>query len=305
MVELEQRHNFRVCVGICAYDEEKNIGRLLENLTRSNLRIDEIHVIASGCTDKTTEIVRNFMHKNQRVKIELTEESERKGKASATNLLLSKAKGDILLLIAADTFPCKASLFRLIKSFENPLVGAASAHPVTINSPRSVMGSIVHLIWKTHDEIAKFEDAKRTFFHLSGEMCAFRHDLVERIPPRIINEDTYIGWQVKRQSFKVEYVPDAIVYMKGPTNIFDLYKQRVRVVQGHLQIHKMAGPEILTINPLKVPYFVIKCVSLSLRGIFSLIIAAIAEVIAHIAARYKLSKGALEYEWCQVKSTKW
>ena len=47
-------------IGIMAYNEEANIGRLLsslldQNLTQANLT--EIFVVASGCTDRTEKIV--------------------------------------------------------------------------------------------------------------------------------------------------------------------------------------------------------------------------------------------------------
>ena len=51
-------------IGIMAYNEEANIGRLLrsvlgERFTHSYLK--EIFVVASGCTDRTEEIVRDFL----------------------------------------------------------------------------------------------------------------------------------------------------------------------------------------------------------------------------------------------------
>ena len=75
----------KISVSICvaAYNEEANIGRLLDAMNRQKLScclIKEIIVVASGCTDRTEEIVRQKMKKNQLIK--LLPQQERKGKAS-------------------------------------------------------------------------------------------------------------------------------------------------------------------------------------------------------------------------------
>ncbi len=51
----------RCSVGITAYNEEANIGRLLQALLDqqlSTVAISQIVVVASACTDRTEEIVR-------------------------------------------------------------------------------------------------------------------------------------------------------------------------------------------------------------------------------------------------------
>jgi biofilm PGA synthesis N-glycosyltransferase PgaC len=53
----------RVSIGICVYNEEKNIGRLLDKLLtqKTDLSdISEIYVVSSGSKDRTNEIVRTF-----------------------------------------------------------------------------------------------------------------------------------------------------------------------------------------------------------------------------------------------------
>jgi glycosyltransferase involved in cell wall biosynthesis len=60
---------FKVIVGICAYNEEKTIGGLLSSLLNqslSNFIINKIIVVASGCTDRTEDIVREFAKKKAR-----------------------------------------------------------------------------------------------------------------------------------------------------------------------------------------------------------------------------------------------
>jgi biofilm PGA synthesis N-glycosyltransferase PgaC len=76
------------CVGIMAYNEEANIGRLLEALLAQKTRLaslDEILVVASGCTDRTEAIVEEFAARDGRIR--LLTQVRKEGKAAAVNLL--------------------------------------------------------------------------------------------------------------------------------------------------------------------------------------------------------------------------
>ena len=95
-----------VSIGVMAYNEESNVGRLLEHLSGASApdaEIAEIIVVSSGSTDGTDGIVEEWEKKDPRVR--LIREEERRGKASAINLFLSEARGDILILESADTLP--------------------------------------------------------------------------------------------------------------------------------------------------------------------------------------------------------
>jgi biofilm PGA synthesis N-glycosyltransferase PgaC len=54
----------RVSIAVPAYNEERNIGELLDTLRAQRVKrakIVEVVVVASGCTDRTAEIVRERM----------------------------------------------------------------------------------------------------------------------------------------------------------------------------------------------------------------------------------------------------
>src|SRR5205807_4438861 len=109
-----------VSVGICAYNEAQHIGPLIDSLQGQTLPPDfvltEILVVASGCTDGTDRII------EERAKIErrltLIRESERRGKSSAINQILSRYGGDILVLVNADARLLPGALFGLLDGFD-------------------------------------------------------------------------------------------------------------------------------------------------------------------------------------------
>ena len=76
-------------IGITAHNEEANIGKLLQRILDQKLvtvEPREIIVVASGCTDNTEAIVRQFEQQDARVR--LLSQEKREGKASAINLIL-------------------------------------------------------------------------------------------------------------------------------------------------------------------------------------------------------------------------
>jgi cellulose synthase/poly-beta-1,6-N-acetylglucosamine synthase-like glycosyltransferase len=52
-------------IGVCPYNEENNIARLLQNLIteQSIPKESKILVVCSGCTDKTPDIVASFQRR--------------------------------------------------------------------------------------------------------------------------------------------------------------------------------------------------------------------------------------------------
>ena len=94
-------------IGIMAYNEEANIGRLLAALLDQKLstcEIKEIFVVASGCEDRTEDIVRKYEQHDDRIK--LLVQKKREGKASAINLFLQKAHDGIVQGLHAVFCPC-------------------------------------------------------------------------------------------------------------------------------------------------------------------------------------------------------
>ena len=126
----------RCSVGITAHNEQANIGKLLDAMIRqklSQVAISEIIVVASGCTDRTVQIVEEHAARDLRIK--LFAQENREGKTSAINVFLQNAKEDICVLESGDTLPGENSIENLVKLFENPRVGMNGAQKVPVNVP--------------------------------------------------------------------------------------------------------------------------------------------------------------------------
>ena len=233
------------CIGIMAYNEEANIGRLLDALREQSLSsctIKDIFIVASGCTDNTEAIVRKHMKDDNR--IQLLVQKEREGKSSAINLFLSKADADVFLLISGDTVPEKRAVDSLVAPFYDSEVGMTGGRPVPVNTEKTFVGFAVNLLWRLHHRIA-MENPKL------GEFVAFRNT-VKEIPADSAVDEASIESIVTKAGGRLSYVEDAVIYNKGPENIRDFLIQRSRIAAGHYHLSKTSGYRVSTTSGLNI-----------------------------------------------------
>jgi biofilm PGA synthesis N-glycosyltransferase PgaC len=290
----------KISVGVCAYNEEKNIGFLLENLlTQQDLPSNsEIIVACSGCTDSTPQIVKDFQGKDTRVK--LATEKERKGKARALNYIFERASpSEILILTNADALPESGSLRKLIKALDNKKFGAVAARPIPVNKSSKLPNMIIQLIWDLHHKVSIHESVK-----MSGELCALRPSLVNKIPTNLATDEPYIEMLIRREGHKIAYIPNALVYVKGPENFCEIIKHRRRLWTGHLQIKQMEGFAVSTSDFRKILSTLIKSFRLNFKELFTMALFIVLDTYSYLLARYDLSKGKIPYVWETLKSTK-
>ena len=227
--------NLTCSVGVFAHNEENNIGNILDALLKQKCPpsppphlheggIDEIIVISSGSTDNTNLIVKDFVRKYDKIKLFI--EPVRRGKSSAINLFIEKARNDILVVISADTIPKNDAIEKLIRPLANHKIGMTGGRPVPVNKTDNFLGFAVNLLWKLHHRLAIFQPKL-------GEMIAFKK-IFNAIPLESAVDEASIEAVITKAGLKCLYVSDAIVYNKGPETLTDFIKQRKRICIGHL-----------------------------------------------------------------------
>ncbi len=284
-----------ISIGIMAYNEGNNIGKLLEKLLTQktkNIKIREIIVVSSGSSDDTNDIVKRFSKKNNNVSLVI--QKNRVGKADAINKFLKKAKSDILVLESADTLPTNDAIENLCKPLQNNAVGIVGGHPLPLIKSNHYLGFIVQLIWTLHHRIA-LQKAK------FGEIIAFRR-LFREIKNTAVDEE-YIAMLVKKLGFGCSYAHDAIVYNMGPKTISDFLKQRRRIYCGHMELRKKNNYSPPTMKNLLVLKEVIKIINT--KNIFYILLAILLEGYGRILGVYDYHTKKKHYVWEIAKTTKY
>ncbi|MEM3769638.1 MAG: glycosyltransferase [Candidatus Bathyarchaeia archaeon] len=296
-----------VSVGICAYNEEENIGALLENLlTKQFLPPNsEIIVICSGCTDNTPSIVEKFARKDKRIRLIL--EEERRGKAPALNRILSLYRGKIFVHLDADHLPEPGAIDRLLKHFHDPKVGAVSGCQIPIKID-NFMGRVNTVIWSLHNETQRYYHQKGKAQHLGGVLFAIKRGICDKIPEDIVNDDAYMGVICQKKNYKIVFEEKAIALFRGPETIADYINQRRRVVYGHLRVEKetKVAPMILETSPLSDKIAIIsRWFKKNWKTLHYLLAACFLEAIVNAMARIDFKKGkSLHKVWKIATTTK-
>ena len=296
-----------VTVGICAYNEGMNIGKLLHNILKvQELPVNsEVLVVCSGCTDNTVQIVEEYTQKDARVQLFL--ESERKGKASAINHILSNAKGDSILFISADTLPNKGCFSKLASRIELSNVGIVCGQPMPTNNSDSLVGRLVQLLWRFHNHVfTELNDAGLA--RHATEIFIIRKGIVNKIPPETVNDDAYIALTAKKRGWLVEYETESRVSICGPKTFTEYFQQRRRIIYGHHQVKKLAGESPQHLMHL-MPRYPIRVLKLGLwlfrnQDIPTLLVFIITEMMANIAATMDVLLRKPHLIWTVLPSTK-
>jgi len=238
-------NKIRCSVGITAYNEEANIGRLLQALIEQRLyqvQIAEIIVVASGCTDRTVEIVQEYAACDSRIQLRIQE--RREGKTSAINLFLAHAQEQICVLESGDTLPHEDAIENLVRMFRDPAVGMTGAQKVAVNTPDHVVGLLSYLRLKMEHQLCL--EIPRL-----GELVAFRK-ILDRLPPDVAMDEAFVEAFAVQRGLQVRYAPDAVVYSMGPQTVSDFVKQRRRNYAGHLYLIDKFGYRVSSLQNRRV-----------------------------------------------------
>lgn len=232
-------------VGIMAYNEAANIANAIRTLLQqvvSCARIEELVVVASGCTDATAEIVAALAEEDPRVR--LLVQDQRQGKASAINLFIAGARSPLLLMVSADVLVEEGTVEALLRHFADPEVGMVGGHPIPVNDEGTFLGYAVHLLWRLHDRLARAAPKL-------GEIVAFRN-VVPGIPVDTAVDEISIQALMTQLGYRMAYEPDAVVYNRGPATISDFLVQRRRIYAGHLQVRRRQGYAASTMSTRRI-----------------------------------------------------
>lgn len=286
------------CVGVMAYNEEANIRQLLQALLAQKtekVAIDEIVVVASGCTDRTEEIVKEYVALDPRVR--LLVQPRKEGKASAVNLLLRNTDCEVIVLESADTLPLEHTIEALVSPMTDPEIGMIGGRPQPTNSPHHFMGYAAHLLWGLHHKVALRHPKL-------GELIAFRN-VFYRIPFNSAVDEASIEPLIVGQGLRLHYAADALVLNKGPETVNDFLKQRRRIFAGHLYLKETLGYRVSTMSAARLAWLFLKDLKWEWRWFCWAPGVAALEVYVRLMGTYDyVICKRNPYNWAVVASTK-
>ena len=309
MANPDSRRNgavgLRVSVGVCAHNEERNISRLVEAVLREPI-VDELIVVASGCTDSTVDRLR--AHEDDR-RLRVVVEPVRTGKTSAFNLVLAAYQGDFLVSLPGDVVPDPGAIPQIVAAFKEG-VGIVGGLPIPMNSELTVMDRVAHLAWSYHNEALLRLAQRGMLGHVSGEIFAIRRGIVTRLPPDTVLDDSGMALAAVRAGFRVAIEPRATVRIVGARTPRDFMIQRRRNLVGHLQLRTQrrgyaGAPSLAFSNGLADSVGALWTVlRMSPRLVVALPPAVVLEATSRLLAAFDWRLGKTHLVWEMAASTK-
>ena len=291
--------DIRFTVGICAYNEGRNIERCIRSIFEQELggyHLCEVIVVSSASTDSTDDIVRSLMGEYDILRLVVQE--KREGKNSAINRLLDEKSSDIVVLVNGDNvLASKSTLRKMVEPFSDQKIGIVGGHPLVINEKNRLPDYASKLIWALHHHIA-LNSPK------IGELIAFR-DVGTRLPTHNQSDEDFLRAGIESAGLLPVYAPDATTYIRGPETVSDLVKQRFRVNVGQSYMIN----EVNFYNPARDPKVLFDVFSDTMKDLgyhpIKLMISVMMECACRVTAGVYAKRGKADLSaWDPVSSTK-
>ena len=227
--------NYRpaVSVVIAAFNEETVIANTIRAVLANGYQPLEIIVVDDGSSDDTSGQVRENFGDTLTLLVQ-----PNGGKASALNLGIAVATGEIIIALDADTVFAHDTIEKLVRHFADPLVGAVAGNVKVGNR----VNPLTH--WQSIEYVTSQNLDRRAYATINsvtvvpGAVGAWRREAILQAggyTTDTMAEDMDLTWRIRRIGWRIETESKAMGYTEAPDSIRALFKQRFRWAFGTLQ----------------------------------------------------------------------
>lgn len=246
-------NEFTVTLMIVAHNEEKVIKKKLENAISLDYPKEklEILVTSDNSTDKTNDIVKNFINENKKFNIRLYEAKERKGKTNAQNEAQKTVESEILIMTDANSILNKEAIRELVSSFSSPDISYVTGKLELINEEVSEVSNSEKKYWNIDLFVRYVESKIQTITGGNGALYACRNSEYYDFAPIESHDNAMpLYFALKGKRAIVNY--EAIAYEKAGEVIEDEFSRKVRMNRSMLY---RTLPDIRILNIFKYRWF--------------------------------------------------
>lgn len=223
-----------VSIIIPAHNEEKVIGRKLENLISLNYpkELVEIIIASDNSTDRTNEIVESFKKTNSKSNnVILYKVNKRQGKTNAQNEAVKIAKGEILVFSDANAILNQDSIIHLVSSFTSDDIVYVTGKLNYVNSLDHISSETENNYWNYDLFMRKIESDIKTITAGNGAIYAIRkNEYIDFDPIRA--HDAAMPLYAALNGKRAVYNENAIANEKAGQTSGDEFKRKVRMFRN-------------------------------------------------------------------------
>ena len=248
---------------IAAYNEEKVIGKKIENSLSLDYPKDKLEIIVlSDCsTDKTNEIVKHYHQQG----VILNLQDKRRGKSAGLNDTVPKAKGEIILFTDANAILDKDSLKMITRNFADDKIGFVTGRTKYISTDKNSVLEITSTYTTLETFIKKKESELGSCVGADGALFAIRKNLYTPLKSMDIN-DIVIPLTIIKQGYRGIIEEKAFSTEETTQNLKSEFGRQVRITSRTLNAI-FDHNEFL--NPFKYPLYSFQLISHKLIRFFT------------------------------------
>jgi GT2 family glycosyltransferase len=203
---------------IPTYNSADTLEETLRALTGQELiEYSEIIVVDDGSTDDTARMVKNFEVRYYR--------KQNGGPASARNLGIDNAQGEIVLFLDSDCVPQTGWLKQMTEPFKDKSVYGVKG--VYITRQKSLIARFVQLEF---EERYLLLSSKETIDFVDTYSAGFRIEALKSVGgfdesfPKADNEDVDLSYKLARAGYRMVFQPKAVIEHTHPGNLLRYLK---------------------------------------------------------------------------------
>lgn len=264
-----------VSMVVPAYNEEGNIGATIQALKRLDYpeKLKEIIVVDDGSTDGTYKAAKRFGG------IKLLRQKNA-GKGAALNFGISRARGEIVACVDADSEPMPDALRKAVPFFGDASVAGVTGS-IIVRNTAGVLGKMqwleyIMIVWSR-----KLFEFIESIYVTPGPFSLYRKDALRKVggfDEHIITEDIEIAWRLLARGYRIRMAKSARVLTRAPERMKGWWMQRLRWNIGGIQTavkykYALFSRHYGTLGSIVAPFFVLSYVlSMIGLGLFSYIV---------------------------------
>ncbi len=223
----------KVSVIIPVWNGERTIKRAIDSCIKLNYPDKEIIVVNDGSTDRTREICETYVKKNKIVLVN----KENGGKATALNLGIKKATGELVACLDADSYFSKKAILNMVGYFNDKKVAAVTP-AMKLTEDKTIWQKIQLIEYYFSIYLRKVFSFVGSQYVTPGPGSMYRREIIQKVggfEEGNITEDMEIAFRIMDAGYDIENSANAYTYTEGPETFKELVKQRTRWYAGYLE----------------------------------------------------------------------
>ena len=272
----------KISIVIPAYNEEKVIANTIEGLLETKYPNKEIIFVDDGSKDATLSIASRYKDQIRVL------HKENGGKATALNYGMVYAKGEIVVIVDADTIIGRNALKEIVKGFEVNEHVAAVAGNIKVRNRNNLLTKCQALEYITGIQIIRRAfDIFGSITIVPGALGAFKKSFL--LEAGAYGKDTIVEdfdqtIKLLKAGLITQGSSKATAYTEAPNTLKDFVAQRKRWYRGNIQVLRrhsdaLTNPRFGYLQRLSLPYLFLGMVVTPIIGFIATINAIIGVIM--------------------------